>query len=336
MALLLLVILRSATCYGCCCLPFVGGLGLQRMLSQHIRRSVFLITRVPCSSAVCDSLNLYLTMRLHYLFALLLCLTYCSKTLASSSSDSERTISNPSSPIRRPVPMTAHGTGPGPFSHALNRFVRLEDLKHRPARSNRANADPYYAKKALRTDLNSLSAQLQRSRAYLAKKPPVQQSIPLDKEARRKEAVDLYLRKKRLREKKKASKDAADTGGDARAGHKATVPQKADSPPLSAFEGHPILGPHLYYRRKGHKGQQKDSGDSDGDWTPTRQAKQKFNAKEKKKQKSKTKEESESKGEAIGEGKGGDRKATYKEKGKGKAIDTPEARPKMRKLINLG
>lgn len=137
--------------------------------------------------------------------------------------------------------------------------------------------------------------------------------MQLDKEALRKEAarrraVDVYLRKKKLR----------GMSAEARAAHShgAAVSRKPASPPLSAFDGHPIMGPSQH---------------------PRREAKQKFQTKDKQRQKSKVELERESKGHVVGEGPPrGESEATSKEKGEGKALGGAEPPPKMRKLIHLG
>lgn len=289
------------------------------------------VPTAPCSSAVCDSLNLpLLTMQTHYLCFLLLSLLYCSNTLALSSSntDSERTLSIPSSPIRHLTPQYLQDTAtssPDPTS-----FVRFNKIGERPAHRSGTTSRVRSAQKTLQKDLNSLSAQLERSAPYLGKtlrahgKSAVNKSPSPDKEALRQNAVNVYLRKKHLRKQFAEARTAAGLP---------TSPRKSAFPPLSAFKGHPILGPQAYRARKNRKGESRSAADSDRDWMPGAKQKGKPKGKGKAKPKSESESESESKGESESEGKV---KATYKEKRKAKAVSGGERRPKMRKLLHLG
>lgn len=253
---------------------------------------------------------------------LLLCLFYCSTTLASSSSDSERTLSDPSSPVRQSSPVTS----PTTLSSApsLSRFVRLDDLVQRPSRPSATPAATvpriYFPKKTpKKQDPNSLSARLESSRAYWRQmqlaKAPLPRPGPSDKEAARQRAINVYLGKKHRR---------LAAGAPVRTG----VP--VNRFPLTSG-GHPIFGPQPYRpRNSSGQFQAKSKGarrgdDADRDWTPARERAQA--------KKNKAKAEQKAKNNAMREGK---EKATYKEKGKGKAESEAEPRPKMRKLINLG
>ncbi|PWN21729.1 hypothetical protein BCV69DRAFT_311457 [Microstroma glucosiphilum] len=269
----------------------------------------------PDSTAVCDSLQLHVTMKTHHFSPLLLIFLFCSKTLASSSSDSERTVSNPGLPVRPSSPLTSPTTPTsGP---SLTRFVRFDDIVQRPAQAAQtahptqpaqptrptqvlqsaqlvrpARPSFFFAKK--RPDPNSLSAQLERSRAYYrkeeqeksAKAPPV----VLSKEARRQEAMKLYLRKKKSRAKA--------------AGTCAVTPIRPTSHFPLTSEGHPIFGPQPYKPRKGSKAKSQGSnggGRSDGEWTPAGDG---------------TMVNQKNQSKTMGEGK---ESAAYKIKGKGKA-----------------
>ncbi|PWN21728.1 hypothetical protein BCV69DRAFT_306841 [Microstroma glucosiphilum] len=275
-------------------------------------------------------------MKTHKFFIPILCLLCCSTTLASSSSDSERTLSNPGSPVRHSSPRTSPTIAIS--APSLTHFVRFDDIVQRPGQSTRPTRPTptaHLVKKTREPNPNSLSAQLERSRAYFRKEREEKSSAarwtPLHKEAQRSQAVNVYVNNKPARAKPTGA--GVPAGGSASPVRPLTLyfPVTSQGDPLLAghpiSEEHPIFGPQSYKFKKRRKTQIKGSGagrggDSDGDWTPASDralAKQKAEAKQKAKEKAMAKATT-----------------AYKDKGKGKAVAELEPRPKMRKLIDLG